>query len=195
MEPDITPEMSIFRITAYDKRKVVKIIASVDIVQSLLYIAIKAFTIVFTSLPESDQKGYPLITLLLAFIMCFYLIHMTLALKLLSALELEKADTLTAARNTKVWQNWAILYLIFLVGNCFANILSEQAWILGILVAGFGIIEILWRLVCIYNVGVYIDELLEKISYDTPTIKFFSVRFPFPIEYQDDLNQCDGMSQ
>lgn len=105
----------------------------------------------------------------------------------------EKNDTMASARNAKLWQNWAIVYLIFLVGNCISNVLSAQSWFV-ILLAGFGVLEIFWRLVGIYNVGIYIDDLLQYISYDTPTIKFFSVRFPVPSDYPYDTNS-NGASE
>lgn len=105
----------------------------------------------------------------------------------------EEPDTVAAAQNAKVWQNWAIVYLIFLVGNCFSNVLSAYSWATMYALAGFGMLEILWRLVGIYNVGIYIDDLLERISYDTPTIKFFSVRFPIPVDYESNCKESNGV--
>jgi hypothetical protein len=88
---------------------------------------------------------------------------------------------LLAARNAKVWQNWSILVLVFLVGNLFASILSASTKLAIALAAIFGFCEILWRLFGIYNIGMFIDTLIANIPSMIPTMKFFAVRFPAPV--------------
>lgn len=100
-----------------------------------------------------------------------------------------ECDALLAARNAKVWQSWSIIFLFFLIGNLFANILSSTAKIAIAYATITGVCEIGWRLFGIYYVGLFIDELVERIPGNinlVPTIKFFGVRFPLASESSRD---------
>ncbi len=101
-------------------------------------------------------------------------------------------DPLLSARSAKAWQSWAIIFLVFLIGNLFASILSASAKLAIAFASISGVCEIVWRLFAIYNVGLLIDEIVKRIPNTVtlvPTVKIFGVRFPVSRNDQQDLDQ------
>lgn len=97
-------------------------------------------------------------------------------------------DPLLSARNAKTWQSWSIIFLPSIITNLFASILSATAKFAIAFAAISGMCEIVWRMVGIYNVGLFINELVQKIPSSVKlvhTIQFCGVRFPVATESRE----------
>jgi len=96
-------------------------------------------------------------------------------------------DAVASVQDAKAWQNWSIIFFIILIGDLISNILSIETTIQLFFVTMFVTLEMCWRLFVIYKVGLYINDLLEKIPSTVPTVLFFGVQIPAPQVYPQDL--------